>query len=271
MSLPMAFGFGLGSFGLDQASSAINSHRQWKYAKRAMWKQYEINKKAQLEYYSNARKSLTDADYNPLLAVGNGTQGFSASPSAPLSDSDQGSTAFNSAISAYQAEVGAKNTKANTEKTEAETDVLKYGKSGAIAKNLIKLAKESKDPMVRKMVDSQIANITYGDPSVPSSSAVGWYKNWFARQHPNTYKLIYNLRHGDYTGAKDAIHAIGSGIKSRHSAVSFGKTNPYLDKDMYHDGNYDYQYINDIDKYDKWNKEHKKYKEYSSVPKHGGF
>ena len=60
---------GLGSFGLNQASSAINSSRAWKYAQRAMALQDQYNRNYTRDSYSLMRTGLEQAGYNPLLAL----------------------------------------------------------------------------------------------------------------------------------------------------------------------------------------------------------
>lgn len=97
-------------------NSAVSSRRAWKYTQRAMDKQFELNKRAQLEYYGNARKSLVDAGYNPLLAVGSGTQGFSAGSAMSPVDSSFGSEMVNSALMA-------KKNKSDIKLQESQEDV----------------------------------------------------------------------------------------------------------------------------------------------------
>lgn len=85
-------------------------------AKKLQQNQYDLNKKAQLEYFSNMRKSATDAGYNPLYALGTSGQGFSANSSGVSSDiSGAMAQGVNSALSAQKNNADIKNVKADTE------------------------------------------------------------------------------------------------------------------------------------------------------------
>lgn len=84
LGLGSAFaGLGLGS---NLVTSSVSSSRAWKYARRAMALQYEYQKRGLLEGPSLSRKGVTDAGFNPLLALGSmgsGSLGSLSSPSVP--------------------------------------------------------------------------------------------------------------------------------------------------------------------------------------------
>lgn len=121
---------GLGSslsLGGNFATSAINSHRAWKYAQRAMALQDQYNRNYTRDSYSLMREGLSKAGYNPLLATGSSANSFSPSGSGINSDSDNGSQAVTSATDALRvanetkiANETAKKIKAETKKIETE-------------------------------------------------------------------------------------------------------------------------------------------------------
>lgn len=120
MSFGMSLGAGALSFLGNQASSALNSSRAWKYAQRAMALQDQYNRNFVRDYYSLNRESLTKADYNPLLAVpGSTAQGANYSPTMMNADSDAGDQAVNSAMTALSLKSNIENTKSQTKVNEA--------------------------------------------------------------------------------------------------------------------------------------------------------
>lgn len=252
------------------ASALASQYLGYKYAKKLQNHQYELNTKALQNYYTNHRMSLEKADYNPLLNVpGSSAQGFTAGASAPETDIGAGiQSGLNSAIAI-------KTAKANIDKTKSETDINKYGKNGAILKNLLNLGKDkeiSNNPIVKKVLKGEIVSALQDSPSAVAgqlaNSGVQWYKNWFAQKHPNTYKMLHNLKHRDFQGARDAFRAINyRGHYSPSSAIIIQKKNPYLDNQIYESKGHKFQYIKDIDKYDDWETKHRKYKEYDRPPK----
>lgn len=121
-----ALGAGALSFGMNQASSAINSSRAWKYAQRAMDYQDQLNRKYNQWSLENnptfSRKGFVDAGYNPLLALGSqiSSQNAGVSPSFMNADSDAGDQAVNSALNAMSNRANIQNINEQTKKTEEE-------------------------------------------------------------------------------------------------------------------------------------------------------
>lgn len=124
MNPALAAGLVSGALGLFGAgSSAMSSIMNYQYAKKLQQHQYDLNEKAQRNYWQNARYSTTQAGYNPILALGSGTQGFSASSSGvpvDLSSGIQGGVS--SALSVMQAGSQIKNTQADTVLKQAQSD-----------------------------------------------------------------------------------------------------------------------------------------------------
>lgn len=117
----------LGGLGLLGAgSSAMSSLMSYNYAKKLQNHQYELNEKAQRNYWQNARYSVTNAGYNPLLALGSGTQGFSASSSGVPVDLSSGiSQGVNSALSIAQNKATINNINADSALKGAQVDTEK--------------------------------------------------------------------------------------------------------------------------------------------------
>lgn len=116
----------LGGSALSALSGQQSAYKAYKYSMKLQQHQYDLNKKAMLEYYGNQRKSLTDAGYNPLLAMqgGSSAQGFSASASQSPSGGFDTPDVVNSALSAQSQKANIENIKANsalaTQKAETE-------------------------------------------------------------------------------------------------------------------------------------------------------
>lgn len=98
-------------------SSAVANKRAYQYTRDLQQHQYNLNRQALREYYSNNRFSLEQAGYNPLLAVpGSTAQGFSASASmSPVMPGSSGAgtdelNAVNSALSQKEQRKVAKQT-----------------------------------------------------------------------------------------------------------------------------------------------------------------
>lgn len=112
---------GLGSFAMNQVSSALNSSRSWKYTKRAMFLQDQLNRAYNQWTLENnptfSRRGFTKAGYNPLLALGSQITGQNASlsPTSINSDSDAGDQAINSAMAASALESNIRNTQSQTD------------------------------------------------------------------------------------------------------------------------------------------------------------
>lgn len=113
----------ISSFIGNQISSAVNSRRAWKYARKAMALQDQYNRNMIKDYYSLNRESLTNANYNPLLAVtGSTAQGASYGPTMMNSDSDVGDQAVNSAINAINSKSERKTQKLQQENLDLQNE-----------------------------------------------------------------------------------------------------------------------------------------------------
>lgn len=121
----MSFGdfFG-GLFGLG--SSALSSAMSYKSAKKLMNQQYDLNEKALRNYWQNSKYSATSAGYNPLLALGSGSQGFSANSSGVPVDLSSGvQNGVSSAIQIAQNKAQVKNIQADTALKTSQSDTEK--------------------------------------------------------------------------------------------------------------------------------------------------
>lgn len=97
-------GIGASALGIagNLATSAINSSRAWKYTQRAMTYQDQLNRAYTRDSYSLMRQGLHQAGYNPLLALGSGSNSAIYSGSSINSDSDNGAQSVASAIDALR-------------------------------------------------------------------------------------------------------------------------------------------------------------------------
>lgn len=137
---------GLGSYGLNQASSAINSKRAWKYSRKAMEYQDQLNRSYTRDSYGLMRTGLEQAGYNPLLALGSSANSAVYSPTMMNSDSDQGTQAFENAINTSSAVSSIKNTNANTENVNKNTKLVQEQIEGQQIENKIKQLQYDTDP-----------------------------------------------------------------------------------------------------------------------------
>lgn len=234
--MPQAFaalGAAALNFGMNQASSAINSSRQWKYTRRAMEYQDQLNRAFNQWSLENnptfSRKGYVDAGYNPLLALGSQltSQTGPVGPSASLSDSDQGDQAVNSAINALNLNNTLKLGSKQADNIEADTDVKRFGQRGAIIKNLLTLAdKNKKNPVVQKLVDSEIVKL---NPQFAHSAI----DSQFYKNHPTTADVLRKFKQGDFRGAKYAIDQrrkrILKEMNGSHSSISALKKTKFAD------------------------------------------
>lgn len=246
---------GIGSTVLGSISSSRAAKRAFEYNKLLQEHQFDLNRQALREYYTNNRYSLTQAGYNPLLALPASTaQGFSANASMSPTENDMGqdfATGLNAMNSALTAKQQRKLTKAQEENVKADTDVKKYGKQGAIIKNLLELSNKYKNNhVVQKAVEGQIvgANNDFG-----ISSAISSFKN----NHPTTMTVLRKLRQGDFRGAKYAIDLRRKRIsQTTNSAIS---SRP---KSYGYDRGYSFEYRPDLDDLGKLPPELFKYTKY---------
>lgn len=118
---------------INVASASAANRRAFEYTKALQQHQFDLNKQALREYYTNNRYSLVSAGYNPLLAVpGSTAQGFSASASmSPVMPGSSGAgtdeaNAVNSALSGKQQRAlqreQVEQTKQNTENIKLRND-----------------------------------------------------------------------------------------------------------------------------------------------------
>lgn len=153
---------GIGSFLGNQISSAVNSKRAWKYAQKSMALQDQYNRNMIEDYYSLNRRSLTKANYNPLLAIPWSTaQGSGYSPTMMNADSDAGDQAVNSAISSIQTrselktqKLQQKNLDLQNEHQKLENEKLR-NENATSARNVIgNIITGNDDPTVNKIKES---------------------------------------------------------------------------------------------------------------------
>lgn len=104
------------------ASTQLAYHNQ----KKLMDKQYKINKKTVKNFASWNRLAHENAGYNPLLALGSNSQGFSANATSPPVDIGSGiAEGVSSALSVGAQKLQNKLTKKETEKTDADVELTK--------------------------------------------------------------------------------------------------------------------------------------------------
>lgn len=179
---------GIGSFLGNQVSSAINSRRAWKYAKKSMALQDKYNRNMIRDYYGLNRESLTNADYNPLLALPNSAQGASYSPSMINSDSDAGDQAINSAIAMRSA-------KANIESAKSQTKLNESNSALAIQQAETEKSKRTQMEFQNAMLDVQ-KHLAQKD--------LDWYERKSYLQLYNLFQQAENYKASSAIGAMNA-------------------------------------------------------------------
>lgn len=110
------------------AGSALSSLINYKSASKLMDKQYDINLKTLRNAPSASRQGFVNAGYNPLLALGSGQSGFSASSSGVGADLTSGlEQGINSAIAMKQNKAQINNINADTalKNNQGETEKAK--------------------------------------------------------------------------------------------------------------------------------------------------
>lgn len=123
MALAAAIGGLLGG-----VSSALSASVNYKFAKKLMDQQYDLNQRALRENPSASREGFVNAGYNPLLALGASNTGFSASSNGIGADFSTGiSNGVSSALQASQNSATVKNLKADTnlKDQQAQTESAK--------------------------------------------------------------------------------------------------------------------------------------------------
>lgn len=122
-------GFGSALAGLFGAGgSALSSMINYRSAKKLMDRQYNINLKTLRNAPSAAREGFVNAGYNPLMALGSGQSGFSASSSGVGADLTSGlEQGINSAIAMKQNKAQINNINADTalKNNQGETEKAK--------------------------------------------------------------------------------------------------------------------------------------------------
>lgn len=162
----------LGNFGLNQLSGSINSSRAWKYAKKQMALEYKYQQRSLLESPKNARQGYVNAGYNPLLAIGAQT-GSGVNASMPISDSDQGTEAVNSAIDAQRLRNENKLRKSQVDLNDSQKDLntqqtyktyademVSRNEADNIAVNSAKVAQDIENS--KRLTDAQVRNLDSG-------------------------------------------------------------------------------------------------------------
>lgn len=258
---------GIGSFLGNQVGSAIASHRAWKYAVKQNTLQYLTDKRQKSEYYEIMRNSLARGGYNPLLALGSSVSGNSSGGSFPLSDSDQGDQAINSAMAMknfeYQNKLLKEQVKGQEKDNETKdltneklkfenrtdpkkilTDFIDNGKSEDVSK-LVKNVKEKTNEFLGKL------------PTVPSQSSGVSATSVVSNKH-KAVKLVHDASKGSKK-ANLVLNTVVSNPVTRAALVGYlgYKTvkhiiNVYRNrnkKDTGHSNGYDFEYIKDKDLY----------------------
>lgn len=211
----MASGFasalsGIGSFLGNQVSSAINSKRAWKYTQRAMALQDQYNRSMMKDYYSLNRVSLTKAGYNPLLAVpGSTASGASYSPSTMNADSDSGSQAVNSALTAASLKSGIENTKSQTEANKASSA----------------LAQQQAETEKAKRTQMEFQNSMLDVQKHLAEKDLSWYDRKSYSQLYNLFQQAENYKATSAIGAMNAQTARQAMLND----YSLGKTKNAID------------------------------------------
>lgn len=179
---------GLPSFAMNQVSSAINSKRSWKYAQKAMRLQDELNRKFTHDQYSINRSGLVDAGYNPLLALPNGSQGAIYNPSTINSDSDNGSQAIQSAMSALQMKNETKLANSQVQNQEANSA----------------LAREQAETEKSKRVQMEFQNSMLDVQKHLAQKDLDWYDR---KAYTNLYNMFQQAENYKASSAIGAMNA----------------------------------------------------------------
>lgn len=115
------------SIGSQLFGGSNSAYKSYKYSKMLQENQYELNRKTRQTAFQDTRQSLEDANYNPLLAVGQqaqgGTYGASMSVTDPSTERLQNALNTASAISTIaQQKSQSKLNSAQTSLSEAQTE-----------------------------------------------------------------------------------------------------------------------------------------------------
>lgn len=230
LGLGSAFaGLGLGT---NLVTSAIANRRAWKYTKRAMKLQYEYQKRGLLEGPSLNRKGITDAGYNPLLALGSagGSIGNVSSPSVPDMTTDMPDLASSavSALNGYK-EGQLLDTNINSAKADYEIKMAQLEKlqsdNKTSPKNLLTNPKARQEFV--QGLPKPIKN------AVNSALSVSNTENKVAK--------VANVVNSSMPDHPQLAKRLMSNIYGAYSATPFGAMN-----NLYHIGKSTYRYIKKI-------------------------
>ena len=240
LGLGSAFaGIGLGS---NLLSSAISTSRAWKYAQRAMALQYEYQKRGLLEGPSLSRKGVTDAGFNPLLALGSmgssGSLGNISSPNVPdmTTDMPDLATSAMGAINGYK-EGQLLDTNINSAQTELDIKKQQLEKLQAenktSPKNLLtnpNARQEFVDGLPKPIKDKVNSALKVANTENKVGKVAQVINNAMP-EHPNLSKRLMSNIYGAYNatpfGTMHNLYNIGKGtyrylkkIHNTHSAKS---------------------------------------------------
>lgn len=256
---------GIGSFTGNQIGSALASQRDWKYAVKQNTLQYLTDKRQKSEYYQVMRDSLSRGGYNPLLALGSSVSGNSSGGSFPLSDSDQGDQAINSAMAMqnfkYQNDLlkkQAEGQKLDNETKELTNEKLRFENRTNPKKVITDFIDNGKSNDVEKLVKNvkeKSADLLGKLPSIPSQNS----NNSASSVISNKQKAV-SLVNSASKGNKYASTVLSSVLANpvaRASLVGYlgYKTVKHLinvyknhnKKEYGHDKGYDFEYLKDKD------------------------
>ena len=237
LGLGSAFaGLGLGS---NLLTSSISSSRAWKYAQRAMALQYEYQKRGLLEGPSLSRKGVTDAGFNPLLALGSfgssGSLGSVSSPNVPdmTADMPDLATSAMGAINGYK-EGQLLDTNINSAKTQS--DILNEQLEKLRADNKTSPKNLLTNPKARqefieglpKPIKNQVNSALKVANAENKVAKVAEVINSAMPEHPNLSKRLMSNIYGAYSatpfGSMHNLYNISKGtyryIKKLHNKNS---------------------------------------------------
>lgn len=210
--------------GIGAGSSALSSLMSYQSAKKLQEHQYDLNQKAQRNYWQNARYSTTSAGYNPLLALGSGTQGFSASSSGVPVDLSSGvQSGLNSAMSAMQLGSQIKNIQADTALKTAQVDTEStrqvLNNSQSYINHLEGQIKNEELPWIQRKRAAEVKEI-------------------LERAKLNRASAIANKMNADTNRINSQTQKYNNVFNWAHSALSqqaelFEKDHPYLSRTKY--------------------------------------
>lgn len=220
---------GLGS---NLATSAVSNKRAWKYTQRAMALQYEYQKRGLLEGPKLNRKGLTDAGYNPLLALGSAGSsiGNISSPNVPDMTSDMPDLA-SSAMDAINGYKEGKLLDTNINSANTELDIKKA--------QLEKLQSENKTSPKNLLTNPQARqDFVQGLPK-PIKNAVN--SALTVSNTENKVAKVANVVQNSMPEHPKLAQRLMANIYGAYSATPFGTMN-----NLYHIGKATYRYIKKI-------------------------